>query len=113
MRRTIDNTNLDDLVKIPINRTYHQFGTNSGFKYQASYSNSWGIPQVAGLLALYRAKDKSLTFEEFCGLCRETSNEKGVINPVGIYEEVEKRLEIAKQNENQNLKQIDIKDEGR
>lgn len=113
MRRNLDNVRLDDLVKIPINRTYHQFGTKEGFKYQASYSNSWGIPQVAGLLALYKAKDRSLTFEDFCSLCRETANERGVINPEGIYEEIEKRLEKAMQSENQNISKNDIEDEGR
>ncbi|MBR3614326.1 MAG: hypothetical protein IKL55_04015 [Clostridia bacterium] len=112
MRQMIEAIDLSSLVKIPINRTYHQY-KDEGFKYQASYSNSWGIPQVAGLLALYKAKDKSLTFEDFCGLCRETASEKGVINPVGIYEEVEKRLERAKQNENQCVKKIDIEDDGR
>lgn len=99
MRTMIEHVDLDSLVKIPINRTYHQYGETQRedeFKYQAVYSNSWGIPQIAGLLALYRAKDKSLTFEDFCDLCRKTSNEKGVINPVGIYEEIEKRLELSR-----------------
>ena len=109
IRRTIDSVNLNTLVKIPINRTYHQFGTNNGFKYQASYSNSWGIPQVAGLLALYKAKDKSLTFEDFCNLCKNTADEKGIINPVGIYYEIERRM----QKENQNISNIYIEDEDR
>ena len=95
MRQMIDCIDLDSLVKIPINRAYHQYGeTQRGdeFKYQPIYSNSWGIPQVAGLLALYKAKDKSLTFDDFCDLCRKTAGEKGIINPEGIYEEIEKRL---------------------
>ena len=112
MRQMIEATDLDSLVKIPINRTYHQY-KDDGFKYQASYSNSWGIPQAAGLLALYKAKDRTLTFDDFCGLCRKTANEKGVINPAGVLEEVEKRLEKTMQNENNRLEKNDIEDEGR
>ena len=109
MRTIIDSTDLDSLVKIPINRTYHQYGyddresyedKNVDFKYQASYSNSWGIPQVAGLLALFKAKYKNLTFENFCELCKKTAKEKGIINPVGIYEEMEKRIEQDRKCEN-------------
>lgn len=105
MRRMVESSNLDELVKIPINRTYHRYGDATNFKYQATYSNSWGIPQVAGLLALYKAKDRSLTFEQFCDLCRETASEKGVINPVGIYEQIEKKLENEKKVENPEIKQ--------
>ena len=104
MRRMVESSNLDELVKIPINRTYHRYGDATNFKYQATYSNSWGIPQVAGLLALYKAKDRSLTFEQFCDLCRETASEKGVINPVGIYEQIEKKLENEKKVENPEIK---------
>lgn len=89
MRKNIESLDVENTVKIPINRTYHQFGTN-GFKYQASYSNSWGIPQAAGLFALFKAKDKSLTFERFSELCRETASERGIINPTAIYQTMEK-----------------------
>lgn len=111
-RKKLDQLKADEKIKIPINRTYHQFGTNSEFKYQASFSNSWGIPQAAGLLALYKAKDKSLTFEEFCTICRETAKENGVINPVGIYESVMKRVEKTN-SDNNGLKLEDKDEEGR
>lgn len=93
MRGMIDKIDIESLVKIPINRTYHQYGREKDvFKYQASYSNSWGIPQVAGLFALYRGKDKNLTFERFCDICTKTASKNKVINPSGIYEEIEMGL---------------------
>lgn len=80
-----------DNVKIPTAVTYHQVGQN-GFKYQSSYSTSWGIPQIAGLLATFKQLDRSLTFKEFCEIAKSTSiGEYQIINPKGIYEEIERR----------------------
>lgn len=76
-------------VKIPISRTYHQLGEEGGFKYQSSYSTSWGIPQVAGLFAVFKEIDRGLTFEKFCNIAEQTATgEKKIINPDGIYREV-------------------------
>lgn len=112
-REMLKQKDIKDFVKVPVNRAYHQFGTD-GFKYQASFSNSWTVPQVAGLLALYKAKDKTLTFDEFASICKETSKENGIINPEGIYEKVEKRLKNVKQSRNVGNQNPNIEDdEGR
>lgn len=85
-------------VKIPISRTYHQVGENVGFKYQSAYSTSWGIPQVAGLFAIFKELDRDLTFEQFCEIASKTAEgEMKIINPQGIYKELERTLEEKKQ----------------
>ena len=50
-----------------------------------------------------------MSFEDFCNLCKNTADEKGIINPVGIYYEIERRM----QKENQNISNIYIEDEDR
>lgn len=84
----------EGLIKIPLNRTYAELGATGEYKYQSSFSQSWCIPQVAGLLALFKELDKTLTFEEFVGYARETSKTyPHIINPEGIYKEIENRRE--------------------
>lgn len=86
-----------DNVKIPISRTYHQVGENGGFKYQSAYSTSWGIPQVAGLFAVFKELDRSLTFKQFCEIANRTAEgEIRIINPQGIYREMERALSQGK-----------------
>lgn len=82
-------------VKIPISRTYHQVGIEDSsspvFKYQSSYSTSWGIPQVAGLLAVLKELDRNLTFEQLVEYAEKTAQtEHKIINPTGIYKEIER-----------------------
>lgn len=109
-------------VKIPISRTYHQVGEKEGFKYQSVYSTSWGIPQVAGLYALFKEKDRSLTFDEFCEFAEKTAfGDIKIINPRGIYQEIDKKLlknidtsnvsiEKLVSNALNNVTSMDIKD---
>lgn len=86
-----------DNVKIPISRTYHQVGEDGGFKYQSTYSTSWGIPQVAGLFAVFKEMDRNLTFEQFCEYAHQTAKgDLRIINPDGIYKEIEKFLSKGK-----------------
>lgn len=86
-----------DKVKIPITRTYHQVGSDGIseplFKYQSSFSTSWGIPQVAGLLTVFKEMDRTLTFDQFLEYAERTAiGEMKIINPEGIYREIEKSL---------------------
>ena len=84
-------------TKIPISRTYHQVGENGGFKYQSAYSTSWGIPQVAGLFAIFKELDRNITFEQFCEIASKTAEgEMKIINPQGIYKEIERIIEERK-----------------
>ena len=83
-----------DMVKIPISRTYHQVGESNGFKYQSAYSTSWGIPQVAGLFAVFKQADRTLTFDQFCEIANRTAKGKErIINPPEIYKELERNLQ--------------------
>lgn len=102
-RAMLEGLDIKRKVKIPIDRTYYQFGSDGGYKYQAVYSNSWGVPQIAGMLAMFRGIDRSLTFESFSDICRETSNENGIINPTGIYEKVMERM---KSQEIENIPKV-------
>ena len=84
-------------IRIPISRTYHQVGKeNEGeelFKYQSSFSTSWGIPQVAGLLAVFKELDRNLTFDQFLKYAETTATDRNgikIINPQGIFLEVER-----------------------
>lgn len=84
-----------DKIRIPISRTYHQVGKEKDdvFKYQSSFSTSWGIPQVAGLLAVFKELDRDLTFEQFLECARITATDRNgmkIINPQGICLEVER-----------------------
>lgn len=109
----LNSVDLKSLIVIPIDRTYHQYGIaeNNCFKYQPNYSNSWGIPQVAGLLALFKAKYKNLTFDDFCEIARDTAKERGIINLLGIDEEISKILEVAKGED--SIKNIEDDNEAR
>ena len=79
-----------DKVKIPISRTHHQMG--GGYIYESSYSTSWGIPQIAGLFATFKEQNRQLTFEDFCDIATNTALGKNrVINPQGIYQEIERQ----------------------
>ena len=84
-------------VNIPISRTYHQVGREHNgeeiFKYQSAYSTSWGVPQIAGLLTVFKEMDRTLTFDEFLEYARETAQGKmKIINPVGILEKVREKI---------------------
>lgn len=83
-----------DNVKIPISRTYYQVGENGIVsKYQSIYSTSWGVPQVAGLLAVFKEQYKDLTFEQFCDLARESAkdNEMKIIDVQRMYDLINER----------------------
>ena len=85
-----------DKIRIPISRTYHQVGKEKDdvFKYQSSFSTSWGIPQVAGLLAVFKELDGNLTFEQFLECAKITVTDRNgmkIINPQGIYREINRR----------------------
>ncbi len=83
-----------DNVKIPISRTYYQVGENGIVsKYQSIYSTSWGVPQVAGLLAIFKQQYRDLTFEQFCDLARESAkdNEMKIIDVEGMYKLISDR----------------------
>ena len=85
-------------IKIPISRTYHQVRREEGgepiFKYQSAFSTSWGVPQVAGLLAVFKELDRSLTFEQFLEYARESSenNKMHIINPSIIYQKISEKI---------------------
>ena len=93
--KTVTN---NDKLRIPISRTYHQVGREEGgepiFKYQSAFSTSWGVPQVAGLLAVFKELDRSLTFEQFLEYARESSkdNKMHIINPSIIYQKISERI---------------------
>lgn len=91
----------NDKIKIPISRTYHQVGIEDGgkpiFKYQSAFSTSWGVPQVAGLLAVFKEIDRNLTFEQFLECAERTATDRNgmkIINPQGIYLEIDRMRKI-------------------
>jgi len=99
--------NSDGKVRIPISRTYHQVGEKGTFKYQSSFSTSWGIPQVAGLLAVFKELDRDLTFEQFLEIAQRTSEgELNIVNPQGIYKCVKEMVadKVDKQPEQDSTK---------
>lgn len=94
-KEKIEQLSKKDKVRIPISRTYHQVGREENgeeiFKYQSSFSTSWGIPQVAGLLAVFKEMDRNITFEQFLEYAEKTATDIGkmrIINPKGIYREI-------------------------
>ena len=97
-KRQIETVTNNDKIKIPISRTYHQVGREEGgepiFKYQSAFSTSWGVPQVAGLLAVFKELDRSLTFEQFLEYARESSenNKMHIINPSIIYQKISEKI---------------------
>jgi len=98
------SVDFEDKLFIPCGgRTYLQIG-NNGYKYDATNSASWTIPQVAGLFALAKQLNPLITFEEFTQISRETChrNEQGyrVVNPPNIVRQInEKNKEKAEVDE--------------
>lgn len=74
------------------------FASPDGYKYWGTCSNSYTIPQIAGLYALARQTSPNLTFEQFSEFANQTAiqiEDRLVISPENLIERVKQIENIS------------------
>ncbi len=79
------------------------FAAPGGYKYWGSCSNSYTIPQIAGIFALARQISPNLSFEQFSKIANQTSMQiasdgydRLVISPENLIEQIKQLEELKK-----------------
>ncbi|CCY70990.1 subtilin related serine protease [Clostridium sp. CAG:921] len=95
-------------VEIPCGgRTF--VGKGGIYKYFATCSASYTIPQCAGLYALAKQVNGELSFENFINICKESSlkvDNRSIINPLQMIDLVQKQQNIETNNFFSQLKAL-------
>ena len=82
------------------------FASPDGYKYWGSCSNSYTIPQIAGIFALARQISPNLSFEQFSKIANQTSMQiasdgydRLVISPENLIEQIKQLEELKIHNQ--------------